>query len=143
MPRSQRLGLIAVAAVIAVAAFALLSDGEDDSMTPGDASTAPATSAAGPTTPTVPAAPATPTIRIGEGKPVGGVVELEAEKGGRIRFRVRSDAAHEIHLHGYDVVKKVRAGGSVTFDQKANIEGIFEVEVEELGEQIAKLTVNP
>ena len=35
------------------------------------------------------------------------------------------------------------AGGTVSFDFPAEIEGIFEVELEGRGEQIAELRVNP
>ena len=86
---------------------------------------------------------ATPKIVIENGEPVGGVQELEYSAGDRIRFEVDSDVADEIHVHGYDLMKDVSAGGSVSFSFPAEIEGIFEVELEELGEQIAELRVNP
>jgi hypothetical protein len=60
-----------------------------------------------------------------------------------VRLRVVSDVADEIHLHGYDLKKDVPAGGSVTFSFTADIEGVFEVELEGRGEQIAQLTVRP
>ena len=86
---------------------------------------------------------ATPKIVVKSGEPVGGVQELEYSAGDRIRFEVDSDVADEIHIHGYDLMKDVPAGGSVSFSFPAEIEGIFEVELEELGEQIAELRVNP
>ncbi len=84
-----------------------------------------------------------PTIVVRDGEPVGGVKRLEYSAGDEIRFEVSSDAAEEIHVHGYDVAKDVPAGGSVRFAIPADIEGIFEVELEELGVQIAELRVNP
>lgn len=84
-----------------------------------------------------------PTIVVKGGEPVGGVQELEYSAGDEIRFRVRSDVADEVHVHGYDLMEDVAAGGTVSFDFSAEIEGIFEVELEELGEQIAELRVNP
>jgi hypothetical protein len=84
-----------------------------------------------------------PTIVVENGEPVGGIRELGYEKGDRIRFRVSSDVADEIHVHGYDLAKDVEAGGSVSFDFPATIEGIFEAELEERKEQIAELRVNP
>lgn len=86
---------------------------------------------------------ATLTIVVKNGEPVGGVRELEYSAGDRIRFDVRSDVADEIHVHGYDLMKDVRAGGSVSFSFPADIEGIFEVELEGRKEQIAELRVNP
>jgi hypothetical protein len=74
---------------------------------------------------------------------VGGPRELEYDAGEAVRFSVRSDVADEVHVHGYDLSKEVPAGGTVTFSFTADIEGIFEVELEERGEQIAELRVNP
>jgi hypothetical protein len=84
-----------------------------------------------------------PTIVVRNGEPVGGVKELEYDAGDEIRFEVSSDVAEEIHVHGYDLMEDVPAGGTVSFDFPAEIEGIFEVELEGLGEQIAELRVNP
>jgi len=86
---------------------------------------------------------ATPTIVVKNGEPVGGVQELEYSAGDQIDFEVESDVADEIHVHGYDLMKDVPAGGSVTFSFQAEIEGIFEVELEGRKEQIAELRVNP
>lgn len=90
-----------------------------------------------------PKVPALPTIVVREGEPVGGVAELTYDKGERVKFRVTSDSAEEIHLHGYDIGKDVAAGGTVTFDFTADLEGVFEIELEERATQIAELTVNP
>jgi hypothetical protein len=84
-----------------------------------------------------------PTIVVRNGEPVGGVQELEYSAGDQIRFKVESDVADEIHVHGYDLMKDVAAGGTVSFDFPAEIEGIFEIELEGRKEQIAELRVNP
>ena len=84
-----------------------------------------------------------PTIVVKNGKPVGGIRQLTYAKGDQIRFKVESDVSDEIHVHGYDVMKDVEAGGSVSFDFPATIEGGFEAELEGRGEQIIELTVNP
>lgn len=84
-----------------------------------------------------------PTVEVKNEEPVSGIQELEFDSGEEIRFRVSSDAAEEIHVHGYDIAKGVPAGGSIEFEFPAEIEGIFEVELEELGTQIAELRVNP
>ena len=83
------------------------------------------------------------TIVVRGGEPVGGIQELEYSAGEEVRFKVRSDVADEVHVHGYDVMEDVKAGGTVSFDFPAEIEGIFEVELEERAEQIAELRVNP
>lgn len=84
-----------------------------------------------------------PVIVVKNGKPVGGIRTLTYNKGDRIRFKVDSDVSDEVHLHGYDAMKDVKAGGSVSFDVPATIEGVFEAELEEHREQIAELRVNP
>ena len=77
------------------------------------------------------------------GEAVGGVEKLEYDKGDRIRFVVRSDVADEIHVHGYDVKQDIQAGGSARFSFPADIEGVFEIELEDSKLQIAELRVNP
>ena len=133
MERSQRIGLLVAAAVVAVVAVILISNGDDDDSSTGGSTT----------TSDKPAAPEVPTITIKDGKPVGGVQEIEVDKGDTIQFRVKSDADHEIHLHGYDIAKDVEAGGQVEYKLTADIEGIFEIEIEDLKEPIAELRVNP
>ena len=83
------------------------------------------------------------TIVVKNGKSVGGIKELTYNKGEQILFKVESDVADEVHMHGYDLMKDVKAGGSVTFDFPATIEGVFEAELEGRREQILELTVNP
>lgn len=84
-----------------------------------------------------------PVIVVRHGEPVGGVRDLTYNKGERIRFEVESDVSDEVHVHGYDIMKDVKAGGSVSFDFPATIEGVFEAELEGRKEQIIELTVNP
>jgi hypothetical protein len=83
------------------------------------------------------------TIVIRNGEPVGGIAQLTYYKGEEVRFKVDSDVSDEVHMHGYDIMKDVKAGGSVSFDFPATIEGVFEAELEGRKEQILELTVNP
>lgn len=83
------------------------------------------------------------TIVIKDGKPVGGIAQLTYNKGEDVRLKVDSDVSDEVHMHGYDIAKDVKAGGSVEFDFPATIEGVFEAELEKRNEQILELTVNP
>jgi hypothetical protein len=125
-----RLGLGAVAIAVVVVLFIALSGGDDDS-----------SSSTGTTSGQ--SAPQVPTIQIKDGEPVGGIQDLSFNEGDDIRFRVDSDAAWEIHFHGYDIPMDVEAGASVTFDVPATITGVFEVEIEQTATQIAEITVNP
>ena len=82
-------------------------------------------------------------IVVKNGEPVGGIAQLTYNKGEEVRFKVDSDVSDEVHMHGYDIMKDVKAGGSVSFDFPATIEGVFEAELEGRKEQILELTVNP
>jgi hypothetical protein len=83
------------------------------------------------------------TIVVKNAKPVGGIRQLTYNKGEQVLFEVDSDVSDEVHMHGYDIMKDVKAGGSVTFDFPATIDGVFEAELEGRKEQILELTVNP
>lgn len=84
-----------------------------------------------------------PTIDVVNGKPVGGVQEWTVKSGDTIRFVVTSTTAEEIHLHGYDVAKDVLANNAVEFEVPADLEGVFEVEIEDSEVQIAEISVVP
>jgi hypothetical protein len=114
------------------------SGGTDDSATGTTDASASETG-----TTTAPAQQAVQTIRVVNGQPQGGVKRLEYQKGDTVRFKVQSDVADEIHVHGYDLKKDVTAGGSVQFSFTADIEGRFEIELEHAGTQIAELEVKP
>jgi hypothetical protein len=119
-----------------VVLFVVLNGGSDDNKSTN-------TSTAGkPSTKTQTEAPP-PVVTVRGGKPAGGIKKLSFTKGDQVRFRVDSDVADEIHVHGYDFHKDVPAGGSVSFSFPAKIEGVFVVELESRGEQIAQLTVKP
>lgn len=86
-----------------------------------------------------------PTVVVDkEGHPVGGIQELVYRKGDQIHFKVKVPFEEEVHLHGYDVAKEVpKGGGTVTYDLPAEIEGVFEAELEGHKEQIVELKVEP
>src|SRR5436189_1451652 len=84
-------GVIAVAVVLLV----VLKGGSSESTETSDAS--------GPV----------PVIVVRDGKPAGGIRNLTYNEGEPVRFEVRSDVSDEVHVHGYDLMKDVKAGGSV------------------------------
>jgi FtsP/CotA-like multicopper oxidase with cupredoxin domain len=83
------------------------------------------------------------TVTVKHGKPEGGIQKIEVKKGDRVRFTVVSDVADEIHVHGYNFMRDVKAGGKVSFSFVATIDGKFEIELEGRKQQIAALTVAP
>jgi hypothetical protein len=130
------LGTIAVIVVL----FVVLSGGDDN----GDKNKTTTTSTTQTNGGTVTTgAPRQETILVRDAKPVGGIKELEYNKGDQVRLTVDSDTADEIHVHGYDFKKDVAAGGKVRFDFPASIDGVFEIELENKRQQIAELKVNP
>ena len=84
-----------------------------------------------------------PTIVVHDEEPVNGVETLEYSAGEQVEFKVKSNTATEVHVHGYEIEKKLPAGGTVTLSFPAELEGIYEVEVHPAEEQIAELRVNP
>ena len=129
--RRLSLGLAAGAIAVAVVLFIVLKD--------NDGSDSTSTAAGEPTK-----------ITFRNGAPVGGVREVEVGKGDPIRIDVTPDVPAAVHLHGYEIEKKVEAGQTAKFDFTATAEGVFEVEVhhlvngeEQSGVQVAELTVTP
>lgn len=87
--------------------------------------------------------PEAPAIVVEGGQPAGGILELEFKAGDQVAFEVESDVAEEVHVHGYDVTVEVEPGKPAKLEFPADIEGVFEVELEGSAVQIAELTVNP
>lgn len=129
--------LLTLLTLAAIGGLVACGDDEDTTTTAGTITENERPAQGGNTTPSV------PMIVIRDGEPVGGVQELEYDAGEQIRFRVRSDRADEVHVHGYDVEQEIPAGGIATLSFPADIEGIFEVELHESEAQIAELRVNP
>jgi hypothetical protein len=80
---------------------------------------------------------------VRNGRPVGGVRKIQVRRGQRVRFAVTSDAGAEVHVHGYEIKRKVRPGGSTSFGFPARIEGVFEIELHPQHVQIGQLRVTP
>jgi heme/copper-type cytochrome/quinol oxidase subunit 2 len=146
--RTQRLTFLAIAAVIAIVAVVILTTaggGGDDEQE--------ATSAQQTATPTPTETAAAPDETPPEPTPTpkpqpplvtpGKVTKLRFEQGDTVKFRVRSDVADHVHVHGYDLIKDVEPGKTITFSFPAEITGIFEIELEDRGEEIAQLRVDP
>jgi sRNA-binding carbon storage regulator CsrA len=143
MNRTSRLALLAVAVVILVVAFVALRPGSDDTETTADAPTATPT-VADQSTP-APGSTETPTPTVDPGPVLTGskVVKLRFAKGDTVRFQVRAPKDEEVHIHGYDIKKDVKAGQTTPVSFKATIDGIFEIEFEDSATHIAELRVDP
>jgi heme/copper-type cytochrome/quinol oxidase subunit 2 len=139
MSARGRIVTLAAVVVIAVVGFIVLKPSDNKK----------SSSTTTPTTPTTasgkqqPSAPPIPNVLVQGGKPAGGIKDLTFNKGDTVQFKVTSDVADEVHVHGYDFHKNVAPGHPVTFKFPGKIDGEFVVELENRGEQIASLKVNP
>ena len=122
MGRNQRIGLLVGAVVIVVIAIVVIGGGGNDKTK----------TASGPQT-----------VTVVNGKADGGVKTITYNKGDTVDLTVKSDTADEIHIHGYDLHKDVPKNGSVHFTFPAKLDGKFVVELENAGQQIASLQVQP
>jgi hypothetical protein len=141
MSKATRVALSMAVIIIAVVVFIVVKPSNDSSSTSSNSSATPSGSST--TASGKPGKPAIPTVRVRNAKPVGGIQDLTFNKGGTVQFKVVSDTADEIHVHGYDFHKDVAPGHPITFRFPAKIDGEFVVELEGRGEQIASLKVNP
>ena len=150
MSRNQRLTFLGIAAVIAVVAVAVLAFGGTDETsdragvtptatpTPSASATAEDNGDATPEpTPSPKPKPQPPLLTVGT------VKKLSYTEGETVTFRVRSDEPEEVHVHGYDLKKDLEPGKTETMSFKADITGIFEIELEHSAQQLAELRVDP
>src|SRR5689334_18726232 len=147
MSKTVRLAFLGVAVAILVVAFLILRPSSDYSDTTADAPTATPTLTATPSpgeTETATETP-TPTPTVDPGPVLTGskVVKLRYSKGDTVRFQVKAPQDEEVHIHGYDIKKDVKAGETEQISFKATIDGIFEIEFEDSAKQIAELRVDP
>jgi hypothetical protein len=148
MSNRARLGLTAGAVLVAVVAFLALKP-DEGSEKADDPSSTPIQRDDSPTATARSAPPPPPEeIVLRGGAPQGGVARIEASKGDLVRIVVSSDAGDEIHLHGYDVRRRVAPGRPARFRLGADIEGDFEIEshtAEDAGREplIGRLVVEP
>ena len=139
-----------VGVVVAIALFLLLKDdtADEDSVTTPPAQIASDGSGSddqeqNPDKEPKPDKPELPLVEIEGGAPVGGVQELEFESGEEARFEVVTDAADELHFHGYDLYFDVKPGKPNELSFDADIEGLFELESHTTGELLAEISVVP
>ena len=149
MSKGQRLGFIALAAAIAIVAIVLsASSGSDDeteqaaTATPTPAGTAQTPEEASPVE-EEPTATATPKPDKPPLLTAGKETTVSAKEGERVTFRVRHDTADHVHVHGYDIFKDLEPGKTATVSFKADIVGIFEIELEDSHQLLARLKVEP
>ena len=130
MPTTWRLLLFVAGALVAVVLFVVLRD-------EGDGTT---TAPPPPTRADAPHPPAAP-IEILVPTNTDAVRHATVPRGRRAVLVVSGAAGEEVHLHGYDIKRRIGRNGVGRIPFRATIPGRFEVELEASHRQIADLTV--
>ena len=93
------------------------------------------------TTTTEPAADVVISVALVGGR-IEGERRYEAALGDTVEVRVTSDVAEEVHLHGYDLLLQLEAGGEVTLTFEANLPGVWEAELHPSHRELFQLQVS-
>jgi FtsP/CotA-like multicopper oxidase with cupredoxin domain len=81
-------------------------------------------------------------IEVEEGR-VEGPGQISVTQGDRVAIEVKADTADHVHVHGYDLMADVAPDREVTITFRADIPGIFEIELEDAGLLLTRLEVTP
>ncbi|MFD7154632.1 cupredoxin domain-containing protein [Kribbella sp. NPDC059898] len=82
----------------------------------------------------------TVTVANGKVNPSGATIKVKA--GQTVLVTATSDAAEELHIHGYDKELELTPGKAASVKFTANMKGTFEVETHKSGKLVAKLVVS-
>ena len=141
MSRILRISLVVAAVLAAAVAFVVLRPDDPPSTvagSPPDARTGDRIPAADAVpTPTPTPTPRPPLLTAEANR------TLTFARGDTVAFRVRHPAGEEVHVHGYDISRRLPAGRTVTLRFPADIEGMFEIELEHSGTALGRLRVEP
>lgn len=87
---------------------------------------------------------ATRTLRINylDGRVSGDVGRIPVTLGTSVDIVVSSDVADEAHLHGYNTAGEIPAGGTVTLRFKADVAGVFALELHRSDQELARLQIS-
>ena len=81
-------------------------------------------------------------VEVAGGAPVGGHQRVEVDLGSVVALVVTADAAEEVHVHGYDILRAASDGHPAQFAFTAEIPGVFEVELEGSGRLLLLLEIS-
>jgi hypothetical protein len=80
------------------------------------------------------------TVANGKVNPSGATIKAKA--GQTVLVKAISDAAEELHIHGYDKELELAPGKAASVKFTANMKGTFEIETHKSGKLVAKLVVS-
>lgn len=78
-----------------------------------------------------------------DGRRVSGPAVVVAAVGDTLRLRVRGDRADELHVHGYEITRRLPADHLVVIELRLTHSGRFDIELHHAHEQLAALEVQP
>ena len=135
-----RVALIVGALAVAVVAFLVLRPPDDGGGAAGTSASDEATTDRGGASGTE---SGVTEIDVRNGQPVGGIADVQVQSGEEVNLLVRADVEEEVHVHGYDEMADVAPGAPARVRFPADIQGVFEVELEGSATQIARLEITP
>lgn len=80
---------------------------------------------------------------VTDGKLASGPAALRVRQGERVRLTIESNANDELHLHGYDLKLRIKAGEPATLEFAASRSGRFELELHRRHAGLGALEVYP
>lgn len=81
-------------------------------------------------------------IEFSEGSVVGGSQRVPIALGDEVTLVITADVADELHLHGYDLHADVEPAAPAELSFVADIPGVFEAELEDLGIPVIEIEVS-
>jgi hypothetical protein len=138
--------IVAAAVIVAAGLFIVLRPDNGNDNASGNTTTTGTTTSSSTTTSTTPPAsppPANVRIVVRGGEPMDGIRNVTVSKGRRVVLIVDSDVADEVHVHGYNLKRDVTPGTPARLPFRATINGTVEVELEQRGVPLARITTQP
>jgi hypothetical protein len=119
--------------------------GTDEPVPAGSSTSSSSSASASTSASAVPSAPAAAGQRIEVtvtgGQVTGDTGRVPVPAGEHVTLVVTSDAADELHVHGYDLTADLPPGTPATVEFDATIPGVFEVELHDAGTLLLSLQV--
>jgi FtsP/CotA-like multicopper oxidase with cupredoxin domain len=144
-----RWAILAASLIVLVVLFVVLRPEDDDSNGVGPSTpSSPTASTPSPTSPSETdspsAEPGRTVIEIAyRNGAVQGPTTFTVTQGDRVRILVHADVSDEVHFHGYELTADVTPDEPARIDFVANAAGVYEVELEDLGEPLIELEIVP
>lgn len=81
-------------------------------------------------------------VTVAGGKASGDTGRVQVAVGTTVRLTVTSDAADQVHVHGYDLVAPVSPGQATQLEFVAERPGVYEVELHDARQVVTRLQIS-